>query len=209
MKTIKIIAVALIATTIVNAQNKKPATQQFKLDAIKLSFGNMKQIQLFSFGSIPNLINPIRPLISVEVEKNFKTKPKLRTYFNVAVGFHDYALVEKAFNINVGYGRERKLYKNLFLNTNYQMGLQQWRRAEVVYKYNESTQQYESLLFPDKYNKSRFIGKVNLDLGYSFKPLPLDVMIGMQVAAQLPHINNVIPVGIQKGLWNVGVRWHF
>jgi hypothetical protein len=208
MKKLQLLTITILATATLFAQNKSGLKNAFRVDAVKLSIGNMKQIPIFSFGSIPNIINPARPLISIEVEKNIKNKPKLRTYFNAAIGYHDYVLVERAINFNIGYGRQRKLYKSLFLNTNYQIGLQQWRRAEIAYKYNESMQQYESLLFPDKFNKSRFISKLNLDLGYSFKPLPLDIMFGVQVSAQLPHINKAIPVGFQKGLWNIGLRWH-
>ncbi|MCA6361640.1 MAG: hypothetical protein IM638_01255 [Bacteroidetes bacterium] len=152
------------------------------------------------------VFNVLHPYFYASADYNFKVRHNRRTYAGIEIGFHKNTLVDESFQFNLTIGGNYRLFKGFYGGWEIGLGMQQARRADLVYKYNG--EKWVAMTYPGKFIYTRQIIRPQAELGYRFTKLPLDVFVNGNVIVIRNWFSSDVPLGASFSVAGIGVRWH-
>lgn len=204
MKNILVIA-AIVCVCAVHAQD---AEQKFSGKwSFEAGISETRNFNLVKVIGVENKVfNVLHPYFYASADYNFRVRKNRRTYAGVEIGFHKNTLVDESLQLNFTLGGNYRIFKGLYTGWEIGIGLQQARRADLVYKYDG--EKWVPMTYPGKFIYTRQILRPQAELGYRFTKLPLDVFINSNVILIRNWFSRDVPLGASFSVAGIGVRWH-
>jgi hypothetical protein len=209
MKNIILIsAILLVQMSFAFAQDKDKAKKPFfdkTKYAITASVAHTKDINFFNVIGTPNVFsNPIKPWYAIGLEKTYKANAKGRRYYGVELNYHDYKYVDKSIGITLVGGFEKKIYKGFYAGLGMGLGIQQAKRADIVYTYENSV--WEPSVYPGKWQYNRQNVRLSAELGYKLPKYDMAAYIGANIIYVRNPYGADVPLGLYQTPIKIGVR---
>ena len=175
--------------------------------SFELGVSETKNIGVQGVIGIENKVySVIHPYTFVSADYNFRVRKPNRTYTGIEVGFHNNQLVDQAFQVNATIGGNYKVWRPFYVGWECGLGIQQARRADLVYRYNGTI--WESEVYPGKFQYNRQLIRAQVEYAYRFKKMPID-LFGFHNVALIRHwYGEDVPLGIFYSIGGIGVRYH-
>jgi hypothetical protein len=204
MKKIVLIA-AIVSSCAANAQNGE---DQFSTRwSFEAGISETRNFNLIKVIGIENKVfNVLHPYFYASADYNFKIKHNRRTYAGVEIGFHKNTLVDESIQLNFTIGGNYRIFKGLYAGWEIGLGMQQARRADLVYKYDG--QKWVAMTYPGKFIYTRQLIRPQVELGYRFTKVPLDVFINGNMILIRNWFSRDVPLGASFSVAGIGIRWH-
>lgn len=149
----------------------------------------------------------LHPYYYASADYNFKVKHNRRTYAGAEIGFHKNTLVDESIQFNLTLGGNYRLFKGLYAGWELGIGMQQARRADLVYKFDG--EKWAAMTYPGKFIYTRQIIRPQAEIGYGFAKLPASIFVNSNVIIIRNWFSSDVPLGASNTIIGIGIRWHF
>jgi hypothetical protein len=192
-----------------NAQNTEtnPFDSKAKKWTINAGINETVNVNLFNvIGTDNKFVSPLHPYFYAGIDRNFKVKKGNRKYYGAEIGFHNNTFVDRSFQIGIRGGANYRLYKSIYAGIDLSLAMQQSTRADIVYQFVDN--QWQGQAYPADYRYNRQLLRTQVEVGYRFKKLPLEVFATSNFIFIRHYLGKAVPFNINYTPLGFGVHWH-